>query len=174
MLSSIVIQVGRRNRFGRRTNVGTSLSQMISLGSPGEMFLSLLLLYNMRIIERWMGSSKYAMYFVFVTALGYGLERLATILWEQNSASGPYPLVFANIVGYVLEVPPSQTFTLFGMNMSDKMFVYLIGVQLLLSSGRRSIMAGACGILVGLLYHLDILGLQSLRVRSPLCYCRLL
>lgn len=113
-----------------------------------------------------MGSSKYGAYVLFITAVGNALQRLSLLALQKASATGPYPLLFANLVGFALEVPPLQTFSVLGIDMSDKMFVYILGIQLLLAAGSRSITAGLCGLVVGLLYHLDLFGLQSLRVRE--------
>jgi hypothetical protein len=68
-------------------------------------------------------------------------------------------------VPFALDVPALQTFSVFGLGMTDKAFIYLGATQLLLASGRRSLAAGACGVAAGLLYRLDVLGLRRLRVR---------
>ena len=47
-------------------------------------------------------------------------------------------------------------------------FIYLASIQLLLSAAPSSAVAGACGTVAGLLYRLNVLGLQRLRLPSPL------
>lgn len=48
-------------------------------------------------------------------------------------------------------------------------FIYLASAQLLLSSPPASLLAGGCGLAAGLLYRLDLLGLQRLRLPAALC-----
>ncbi|CAN8236475.1 unnamed protein product [Cochlearia groenlandica] len=55
----------------------------------------------------------------------------------------------------------STRFRVFGVSFSDKSFIYLAGVQLLLSSWKRSIFPGVCGIIAGSLYRLNILGIRK-------------
>ncbi|KAF3558955.1 hypothetical protein F2Q69_00010473, partial [Brassica cretica] len=61
--------------------------------------------------------------------------------------SGPYALVFAYFVPFYLDIPVSKRFNVFGAHLSDKSFIYLVGVQLLLSSWKRSMLPGICGII---------------------------
>jgi hypothetical protein len=53
----------------------------------------------------------------------------------------------------VLRAPPPQV------------FVYLAGVQLLLMSGRRSLLVLGTSLVAGALYRLNFCGLRKLRVR---------
>ena len=43
-------------------------------------------------------------------------------------------------------------------------FVYLAGIQLLSSSSLRSVLAGGCGLLAGLAYRYNFLGIKRLKV----------
>lgn len=54
-------------------------------------------------------------------------------------------------------------FRILGLSLSDKSFVYLAGLQLLFSSGRRSVVPGVSGILAGLLYRLNAFGIRRLK-----------
>ena len=51
--------------------------------------------------------------------------------------------------------------TVLGINLSDKVFIYIAALQLLLSSGQRSVAAGLAGTIAGLLYHTGLFGLQK-------------
>ncbi len=44
-------------------------------------------------------------------------------------------------------------------------FIYLAGLQLCLSGGTRSMLAGAAGLLAGLVYRSNVFGVRSARVR---------
>ncbi|KAM3352076.1 hypothetical protein ACQJBY_023762 [Aegilops geniculata] len=77
--------------------------------------------------------------------------------------SGPYGLIFASYVPFFFDIPISTKFRIFGLQLCDKSFVYLAGLQLLFSSGRRSVIPGLSGILAGLLYRLNIFGIRRLK-----------
>ncbi|OIW03195.1 hypothetical protein TanjilG_11832 [Lupinus angustifolius] len=69
---------------------------------------------------------------------------------------GPYGLIFASFIPFFFDIPVSTRFRVFSFHFSDKSFVYLAGLQLLLSSWRRSIIPGICGILAGALYRSNV------------------
>ncbi len=110
-----------------------------------------------------MGTAKYGAYSLFVAAAGFAAQA-ALAAAARPAAPGPYPLLFANMVAFFLEVPPLQRFSVAGITLSDKVFCYLAAGQLLLSSGQRSLAAGLSGLLAGLAYHSGVLGLQRLRL----------
>ncbi|KAF9593755.1 hypothetical protein IFM89_024923 [Coptis chinensis] len=92
-------------------------------------------------------------------------------------ASGPYGLIFSSFVPFYLGIRVSTRFRIFGINFSNKSFVYLAGLQLswffnyfmffsFLSISRlaqREI--GICGVLAVLLYRSNILGVR--RIKFP-------
>lgn len=47
----------------------------------------------------------------------------------SSLASGPYGLLFASFVPFFLDVPVSSRFRIFGLNFTDKSFIYLAGLQ---------------------------------------------
>ncbi|KAG6744689.1 hypothetical protein POTOM_051326 [Populus tomentosa] len=91
--------------------------------------------------------------------------------------SGPYGLIFASFVPFYFDIPVSTRFHIFSNHFSDKSFIYLAGVQLLLSSWKRSILPGICGILAGSLYRLNLFGIRKAKVFALCCneigYCEL-
>ncbi|KAJ6992234.1 rhomboid-like protein 20 [Populus alba x Populus x berolinensis] len=89
--------------------------------------------------------------------------------------SGPYGLIFASFVPFYFDIPVSTRFRVVGVHLSDKSFIYLAGVQLLLSSWKRSILPGICGILAGSLYRLNLFGIRKAKVGlfvSLLPFCK--
>lgn len=46
--------------------------------------------------------------------------------------SGPYGLIFASFIPFYLDIPVSTRFRVFGVNFSDKSFIYLAGVQVII------------------------------------------
>ncbi|KAF8716777.1 hypothetical protein HU200_025869 [Digitaria exilis] len=125
------------------------------------------LLYYFRVFERQIGSNKYAVFIVFSTVISVLLQILALGYLKDPSinplTSGPYGLLFASYVPFFFDIPVSMRFRIFGLSLSDKSFVYLAGLQLLLSSGRRSVVPGVSGILAGLLYRLNTFGIRRLK-----------
>eukprot|EP00897_Mesotaenium_endlicherianum_P000141 jgi/Mesen1/10127/ME000075S09638 len=81
---------------------------------------------------------------------------------------GPYALIFALMVPFCFDVPVSTRFTIFSLKLSDKSFVYLAGLQMLLSAGKSSIIPGAAGILAGFLYRSNVLHVRSLKFPDAL------
>ena len=49
-------------------------------------------------------------------------------------ASGPYGLIFASFVPFYLDIPVSSRFRIFGINFTDKSFIYLAGLQVVVIS----------------------------------------
>jgi hypothetical protein len=52
-----------------------------------------------------------------------------------------------------------------GVTCSEKAFVYLSGLQLLLAVGRRGLLASALCVAAGVLHRANFLGLRKLQVR---------
>jgi len=136
-----------------------------------EGMLGIFLLYHFRLFERQMGSSKFA---AFVTTT-WSVSALVTVAGfaifnpsRGHSAPGPYPLIFALLVQYYFEVPATYRFRFLGLTGSNKIAIYLVGLQLL---GSRfglnpvSLILGLSGIIAGLAYRSDVLPLK--RVAFP-------
>uniref|UniRef100_A0A7C9EEJ8 Peptidase S54 rhomboid domain-containing protein n=1 Tax=Opuntia streptacantha TaxID=393608 RepID=A0A7C9EEJ8_OPUST len=88
--------------------------------------------------------------------------RTLAFLKDANAVitSGPYVLVFASFVPFFFEIPISTRFRVLGVqcpvHFSDKTFIYLAGLQLLLVSWKRSILPGICGLIAGSLYCMNM------------------
>lgn len=139
-----------------------------AFSSTPELMFGLYLLYYFRVFERQIGSNKYSVFVLFSILSSLLFEVLALVLLEDRTsslASGPYGLIFASFVPFFLDIPVSSRFRIFGINFSDKSFIYLAGLQLLLSSWRRSLVPGICGILAGVLYRVNLFGIR--RIKFP-------
>ncbi|KAJ6749631.1 hypothetical protein OIU85_000281 [Salix viminalis] len=123
---------------------------VFAFSSTPEMMFGLCLLYYFRVFERQIGSSKYLVFILFSVIVSLLFEVFAVALLKDPSAnlltSGPYV---------------STQFHVYSIHFSDKSFIYLAGVQLLLSSWKRSILPGICGILAGSLYRLNLFGIRK-------------
>ncbi|XP_021862292.1 rhomboid-like protein 20 [Spinacia oleracea] len=127
--------------------------------STPEMMFGLYLLYYFRVFERQIGSNKYTVFILFSLMVSFFLGSGTLALFKDPSAlitSGPYGLIFSSFVPFFFDIPVSTRFRVFGFHFSDKSFIYLAGLQLLLSSWKRSILPGICGIIAGSLYRLNI------------------
>ncbi|EFH58017.1 ubiquitin-associated /TS-N domain-containing protein [Arabidopsis lyrata subsp. lyrata] len=136
-----------------------------AFSSTTELFSGLYLLYFFRVFERQIGSNKYSVFILFSGFVSLILETILLSLTKDPTAnlltSGPYALVFASFVPFFLDIPVTKRFGVLGVHFSDKSFIYLAGVQLLLSSWKRSIFTGICGIIAGSLYRLNIFGIRK-------------
>ncbi|KAJ7972118.1 ubiquitin-associated domain-containing protein 2 [Quillaja saponaria] len=120
----------------------------------------LYLLYYFRVFERQIGSNKYSVFIFFSLVASVLFEVFAVAFLKDPGENlvtpGPYGLIFSSFVPFFFDIPVSTRFHVFGLHFSDKSFIYLAGLQLLLSSWKRSILPGICGILAGSLYRLNI------------------
>ncbi|GIL81097.1 hypothetical protein Vretimale_12791 [Volvox reticuliferus] len=111
------------------------------------------------------GPNKYGAFAAISTSLAAAMQFAAqhSGLGLPPCPSGPYGLIFACFAQYYFQVPASNKMLVLGWRLSDKMFLYLMGLQLLLSGGWASLLAGATGLVAGLIYHLNLLGIKRLR-----------
>eukprot|EP00898_Chlorokybus_atmophyticus_P000786 jgi/Chlat1/1708/Chrsp127S01937 len=152
----------------RRREWWRVLTSGFVFSSPGEIIFGLYLLYYFRIFERQVGSSKFGAYTVITLALS-SLLQVASLVIQSDSrplASGPYGLIFASFVPFLFDIPHAARFSVFGLRLSDKVFIYVAGLQMLLSQGRASIVSGLCGLLAGLTHRSNILGLRHFEFPS--------
>lgn len=77
--------------------------------------------------------------------------------------SGPYGLIFSSFVPFYFDIPVSTRFRVSSLSFSDKSFIYLAGLQLLLSSWKRSLLPGICGIIAGSLYRLNVFHIRRMK-----------
>lgn len=150
-----------------KLSVWRLITSLFAFSSTPELIFGAALLYYFRVFERQIGSNKYAVFIIFSTMVSVLLQILALGYMKDPSlnplTSGPYGLIFASYVPFFFDIPISMKFRIFGLSFSDKSFVYLAGLQLLFSSGRRSIVPGLSGILAGLLYRLNTFGVRRLK-----------
>ncbi|OAE21162.1 hypothetical protein AXG93_872s1310 [Marchantia polymorpha subsp. ruderalis] len=111
---------------------------------------------------------------LFSTILTTLLEVIALAAIRDPTSSGialspgPYGLIFASFIPFFFDIPISTRFRVFGATFSDKSFIYLAGLQLLLSSWKRSLIPGICGILAGFTYRSNVLRLRRMKFPDSL------
>ncbi|KAG0603678.1 hypothetical protein M758_10G112900 [Ceratodon purpureus] len=138
--------------------------------STPELLFGLYLVYFFRVFERQIGSNKYLFFVIFSTTFSTILQVAALAALKDppflkgiSLTPGPYGLIFASFVPFFFDIPISTRYKIFGARFSDKSFVYLAGLQLLLSSWKRSLIPGICGLLAGFLYKSNILGIRKVK-----------
>lgn len=136
----------------RRNRVLRSLLHAMPFQNIGETVLAALLLYQFRGMERRMGSQKYGAFIAYCSLLGYVTQHLMLKYGHTESATGLYPCIFANLVGFYLDVPPNSSFSAIGVPLSDKSFIYVLSMQLMFAISGKSFVAAMSGILAGVLY----------------------
>ncbi|KAK8952943.1 hypothetical protein KSP40_PGU003912 [Platanthera guangdongensis] len=151
-----------RPRFSR------VIASTLAFSSIPELMFGLYLLYYFRLFERQIGSNKYSVFVLFSISVSLLFEVLALVfLRDQASgalASGPYGLIFASFVPFLCDIPISSQFRVFGISFSDKSFIYMSGLQLFLSSWKRSFLPTICGLFAGFLYRLNVLGIRKFKI----------
>ncbi|XP_021745824.1 rhomboid-like protein 20 [Chenopodium quinoa] len=157
---------GRSNKLGfsyldifQKPQLWKIIVSTYAFTSTPEMMFGLYLLYYFRVFERQIGSNKYTVFILFSLIVSFFLGSATLALLKDTSAlitAGPYGLIFSSFVPFFFDIPVSTRFRLFGFHFSDKSFIYLAGLQLLLSSWKRSILPGICGIIAGSLYRMNI------------------
>ena len=149
----------------------SSVLSFLAFSTGGETLVGSLLLFNLREIEKTKGSSKIASQILFAT-LFQALSSLAFsglwVLFSDGFANGPYGAIHALVLTYYFTVPSVASVQLFGLTMSNKVFVYAPALHLLLCHGKGSLAAGLSGSLFGLLYELNILNIGKLQVPRSL------
>ncbi|XP_072976363.1 rhomboid-like protein 20 [Typha angustifolia] len=142
-------------------------ASVFAFSSTPELIFGLCLLYYFRVFERQIGSNKYTVFLLFSLIVSSLFEILAMVLLKDSTlsllASGPYGLIFASFVPFYFNIPVTSRFRIFGLHFSDKSFIYMAGLQLLLSSWIRSILPGICGLLAGSLYYMNAFGIRNIK-----------
>ncbi|KAI9160006.1 hypothetical protein LWI28_004180 [Acer negundo] len=163
---------GRFNKLGlsyqdifRNFRLWKLIVSVFAFSSAPELMFGLYLLYYFRVFERQIGSNKYSVFILFSVTFSLLFEVLTLALLKDPAmnllTSGPYGLIFASFIPFYLDIPVSTRFHVFGVRFSDKTFIYLAGLQLFLSSWKRSILPGLCGILAGSLYRLNVFRIRK-------------
>jgi hypothetical protein len=142
-------------------------------GSSSELILGSILLYTWRLFERQFGSRKFggcvAFLLVGSTLLQCGVLAFSRGVVSSGGrdwlfSSGPYGLVFGLLAIFFWDIPQSAPFTVFGVPLSDKLFIYLLGLQLALSAVPGSAYTALIGLVLGVLYRWELMPFHRLRV----------
>lgn len=164
---SAKVALSYQDIFGK-LRIWKLIMSVFAFSSTPELMFGLYLLYYFRVFERQIGSNKYSVFILFsvIVSVFFEVGALAFLKDPMNVlTSGPYGLVFASFVPFYFDIPVSTRFRVLSVRFSDKAFIYLAGLQLLLSSWKRSFLPGVCGILAGSLYRLNVFRIR--RAKFP-------
>lgn len=175
VFSFVFAVTGRTPRTGlsyqdvfNNLRLGKLFSSIFAFSSTPELICGLYLLYYFRVFERQIGSNKYSVFIMFSILVSSLLELLSLTLFKDSTlkilASGPYGLVFSSFVPFFFDIPVTSRTRIFGITFTDKSFTYFVGLQLLLSSWKSSLLPGFCGVLAGSFYRLNLFGIRRAKL----------
>ena len=105
------------------------LVQQSAFSSVHHLLMGTLLLYHFRVFERRMGSRKFAAFAASITVMSAVGQYAASRLLDRSFDSGPFGIIFACFVPFLLTVPSVEFFDFLGMRLSDKSFPILNGIM---------------------------------------------
>ncbi|KAJ2744024.1 hypothetical protein GGI20_003295 [Coemansia sp. BCRC 34301] len=123
----------------------------------------LLLLYQMRAVERMLGTRRFASFLVVSGIVGQTLLVLAMALTRISVvAGGPYVMLFACVQQFYVLVPPSYA-RVMGIAVTDKWPAYATAAYLMAPS-MAVLLPAVAGVAAGLVYGADVAGLKCWRL----------
>ncbi|KAF9915218.1 hypothetical protein BX616_006646 [Lobosporangium transversale] len=136
-----------------------------------ELLFGGFIIYHLRIIERLFGPAKYVS-FIFVAAVLCTFLNVAVLVTGSALGlnvlpAGPYGVIFAALYQFYILIPVMYEFKVFGVALTDKIFMYILGAQLLFSHIPGSIALSICGLLAGAIYRSDFAGTRRWRFPKP-------
>lgn len=141
----------------------------LAYSNSSELFIWELILYNVGVtIERQFGTIKFASYAVISTLVSTILEFVFLLAFNRlrfnRIPSGPTALAFNLLYQYSRLVPSEYRFRVFGVTVTNKVFVYILAFQLAISQPLSSTAVAAIGLLTGALYRSDMASLKTYRL----------
>ncbi|KAJ2828315.1 hypothetical protein IWW50_001446 [Coemansia erecta] len=146
------------------------VTTVLGFATTTELLAALLIVYQLRIIERLFGTRKYVAFMFVACVVGQTLSMLAlcTVWWLLPArvfaatnvvAGGPLVAVFACLVQYYLLVP-SKHMRVLGVSVGDKWMTYVVAANLLRTS---AVVPALAGIAAGAVYTGDMASLKQWR-----------
>ncbi|BFZ60668.1 hypothetical protein YB2330_001710 [Saitoella coloradoensis] len=142
------------------------LTWQLAYVNSGEVLFGVILVYNLRGVERAMGSRKYISLITstwfLTTLLGPLLLLLLKPIFGLNYLPpGPTPLLFSLLAHYASLIPPTYSFHLEPLprtlTVTDKVFVWGLAAQVAVSQGWGSVVSAVVGWCVGLGWRAEVI-----------------
>lgn len=100
--------------------------------TTSELVLGSICLYHWRQFERQFGTRKFGGCLAFLVVMSMVLQVCVQLVSrgavpggrDWLFLSGPYCVVFGLLANFMFDIPQTAPFTLFGLPLSDKLFVY--------------------------------------------------
>ncbi|KAG0213934.1 hypothetical protein BGX28_003112 [Mortierella sp. GBA30] len=148
------------------------ISSHFAFSTSTEVLAGGLIIYHLRIIERLFGPAKYAS-FIFVSAvlctfLNIAVLVTGTALGLNILPAGPYGVIFSALYQFYSLIPVMYEFKILGVAFTDKVYMYVLALQLLVPHMPSSIASAACGLLAGAIYRSDLAGTKRWRFPKPI------
>ena len=153
-----------------RGEVWRLLTHQLVWSTSGELVLGSVLLYTWRMFERQFGARKFGACVVFLHVMATVVQVAALAVGRSVSpsqwafSSGPYALLFGLLSVFFFDIPQSAPFTLFGLPLSDKLFLYVLSLQVCLAHLPGSAYTALIGLVLGALYRIEALPFHRLRI----------
>ena len=150
-------------------------SQLIFDNVP-QAIVGSIIIYGFRNFERQMGSRKFGAFLMISFILNLIIELILSVIITSSITtlkslivtSGPFFYIYALVPFYYNYVPAmhSTKYKILGIpiTISQKLWLYVLLIELFFSGGLSSIMSGISGILSGFIYLSNVLGIQRLRL----------
>ncbi|KAJ1677746.1 hypothetical protein EV182_005526, partial [Spiromyces aspiralis] len=123
------------------------------------------------VVERLFGSHKYAAFLFVVGWVSKALEVVLVLLLRvprlNSIVSGPYAILAALIYQFYWVVPPTSTVQVFGLNLTNKLGVYLVAAQLIFARYPYNLVPTVAGVLASMMYSKNIANLRHWRFPAP-------
>lgn len=82
---------------------------------------------------------------------------------KKEKGPNRYAFIFSALYQYHRIIPVTYRFRVFGVVMNDKLFLYILAIQLAFSQSFQTLTPALCGILTGALYRTDIGNIKQWR-----------
>uniref|UniRef100_A0A7S0VNB2 UBA domain-containing protein n=1 Tax=Polytomella parva TaxID=51329 RepID=A0A7S0VNB2_9CHLO len=139
--------------------------RLFCLKSISEIFLSSILIYTSRKLERNYGPNKYFSMLLITLLIASGLEHIVKRFMSNSHLNlGPFPFLGICFYLYYYDIPGIHDYHILGIKLNNKAFIYSIGIQLLLQSGKHSFFPFFCGIVATIIYSLNFCNIQKIKV----------
>lgn len=137
------------------------LTVQLAFINESEVFMSTLLLYQFRNLERLFGSRKYLsliviiyLYTLLTVSLLAAIKFYTDITWLNAVSSGPTSVMFALLANHREYIPVVYRFELYGPGqakivLTDQFLVFLLSFQLSVAQGINSVCMGSLGWILG-------------------------
>jgi len=148
------------------------VTSQITRGTSAELFLVLVLVYNLRVVERLTGTSKYTAMLLTSAALGTAIELALVALHHALTTPTPSLILpmgahiplFTALYVYTRIIPATYHVQFAThLTVSDRAFVYFIVGQMLLIRP-LIVLPASVGVAIGWMWRANVLGMAAWRV----------